>query len=92
MHIMGMVFDLSTRTLFWSDNGKEIIVKMHVPLDGKPSNPVILHNFTSDRPSSIALDVCNRCVIYDYLYFMEISFLIAFVQSKNAKLKALKSW
>lgn len=64
MHIMGMVFDLSTRTLFWSDSEKDIIAKMHVPLDGKPSNPVIVHNLTSNSPNSIALDVCNRRIYW----------------------------
>lgn len=73
MHIIGMVFDTSSRTLFWVDALKEIIAKMHVPLNGEPSNHVILHNLIGNSPRGIALDVCNRCVIYDILLYRDFS-------------------
>lgn len=69
MHITGIVFDTSSRTLFWIDALKEMIAKMHVPLNSGPSNPVILHNLTGNSPRGIALDVCNRCAIYDDLFY-----------------------
>ena len=41
-----------------------VIMKMHVPLDGPPDEPTILHNLTHHSPRGIALDACNRCAIY----------------------------
>ncbi|XP_072756091.1 protein cueball isoform X2 [Anoplolepis gracilipes] len=64
MHIMGVVFDTLSHTLFWSDALKEIIATMYVPLDGKPSNPVILHNLTGNSPRGIALDACSRHIYW----------------------------
>ncbi|KMQ98099.1 protein cueball-like protein [Lasius niger] len=64
MHIIGMVFDTSSRTLLWVDALKEIIAKMHVPLNGEPSNPVILHNLIGNSPRGIALDVCNSLIYW----------------------------
>ncbi|XP_029174377.1 protein cueball isoform X2 [Nylanderia fulva] len=64
MHIMGIVFDTSSRTLFWVDTLKEIIGKMEVPLNDEPSNPIILHNLTGNSPCGIALDVCNSFIYW----------------------------
>lgn len=66
-YVIGIVFDASSRTLFWADALKEIIAKMHVPANSEPGDPVVLHNLTSRNPRGIALDVCNRCAIYDFL-------------------------
>lgn len=66
-HVIGIVFDASSRTLFWADALREIIAKMHVPVNGEPGDPVVLHNLTGRNPRGIALDVCNRCAIYDFL-------------------------
>lgn len=66
-HVIGIVFDASSRTLFWTDALQEIIAKMHVPVNGEPGDPVVLHNLTGRNPRGIALDVCNRCAIYDFL-------------------------
>ena len=41
-----------------------VIMKMHIPLDGPADEPTILHNLTHQSPRGIALDACNRCVIY----------------------------
>ncbi|KAG7205627.1 hypothetical protein KM043_007590 [Ampulex compressa] len=59
-YIQGIVFDTATRTLFWTDALKEVIMKMHVPLNGPPGGPVLLHNLTRKNPHGINLDVCNR--------------------------------
>lgn len=67
-HVIGIVFDTSSRTLFWADAVREIIAKMHVPVNGEPGDPVVLHNLTGRNPRGIALDVCNRCAIYDFLF------------------------
>lgn len=73
MHVIGIVFDTSSRTLFWSDVLKEIIAKIHVPLNGELGKPVILHNLTGSSPRGIALDVCNRCAIYNILRHRDYS-------------------
>ena len=67
MHVVDIVFDTPSRTLFWVDALKEIIAKMHVSENGEPGVPVVLHNLTGSSPRGIALDVCNRCAIYNVL-------------------------
>jgi len=62
MHIIAIVFDESSRTLFWVDNLKEVIMKMHVPVEGEPGEPVVLHDLVGGSPHGIVLDVCNRYV------------------------------
>ncbi|EZA62044.1 Protein cueball [Ooceraea biroi] len=63
-HIIGIVFDTPSRTLFWADALKENIVKMHVPMEGEPGDPVVLHNLTGSSPRGIALDVCNSHIYW----------------------------
>jgi len=62
MHIIAIVFDEPSRTLFWVDNLKEVIMKMHVPVEGEPGEPVVLHDLVGGSPHGIVLDVCNRYV------------------------------
>lgn len=53
-----------------------VIMKMHIPLDGPPDEPTILHNLTHQSPRGIALDACNRyaiCVLRRTLYTRAIS-------------------
>lgn len=69
-YVDGIVFDTSSRTLFWVDALKNIIAKIHLPLNRAPGNPVVLHNLTGCSPRGIALDVCNRCAIYNVLYHL----------------------
>lgn len=76
MHVDGMVFDTSSRTLFWVDPIEDIIAKMHIPQKGKPGDPVVLHTLTGNSPRGIALDVCNRCAIYNILCVTGITSLI----------------
>ncbi|XP_011689736.1 PREDICTED: protein cueball [Wasmannia auropunctata] len=64
MHVDGIVFDAPSRTLLWVDALKEIIGKMHVPLNGEPGDPVVLHNLTGSNPRGIALDVCNSRIYW----------------------------
>ncbi|XP_036145948.1 protein cueball isoform X2 [Monomorium pharaonis] len=64
MHVDGMVFDTSSRTLFWVDPVKDIIAKMHIPRESKPGDPVVLHNLTGNSPRGIALDVCNSRIYW----------------------------
>lgn len=73
MHVVGIVFDTPSRTLFWADALKEIIAKMHVSKNGEPGVPVVLHNLTGSSPRGIALDVCNRCAIYNVLRHRDYS-------------------
>ncbi|XP_032662978.1 protein cueball isoform X2 [Odontomachus brunneus] len=63
-HVIGIVFDASSRTLFWADALREIIAKMHVPVNGEPGDPVVLHNLTDRNPRGIALDVCNSHIYW----------------------------
>ncbi|KYQ49171.1 Protein cueball [Trachymyrmex zeteki] len=64
MHVVGIVFDTPSRTLFWADALKEIIAKMHVSKNGEPGVPVVLHNLTGSSPRGIALDVCNSRIYW----------------------------
>lgn len=64
MFIIGMVFDTSTRTLFWVDALKEIIAKLDVSLNDEVPSPVILHHLTGNKPRGIALDVCNSFIYW----------------------------
>ncbi|XP_011160351.1 protein cueball isoform X1 [Solenopsis invicta] len=64
MHVDGMVFDTSSRTLFWVDPIEDIIAKMHIPQKGKPGDPVVLHTLTGNSPRGIALDVCNSRIYW----------------------------
>lgn len=77
-----MVFDTSSRTLFWVDALKNIIAKMHVPLNGAPGDPVVLYNLTEGSPRGIALDVCNRCAIYNVLRHL-LSSADLFIEWRN---------
>ncbi|XP_012273528.1 protein cueball isoform X2 [Orussus abietinus] len=63
-HIWGMVFDTISRTLFWTDVGRSVIAKMHLPVEGRPGEPSILHNLTGADPRGIALDLCNRHIYW----------------------------
>ncbi|XP_011881715.1 PREDICTED: protein cueball [Vollenhovia emeryi] len=63
-HVVGIVFDTSSRTLFWVDALKDTIARMHVPLNGTPGDPVVLHNLTGSSPRGIALDVCNSRIYW----------------------------
>ncbi|KAK9295184.1 hypothetical protein QLX08_010428 [Tetragonisca angustula] len=63
-YIIAIVFDTSRRTLFWSDPMQGVIMKMHVPLDGPPDEPTILHNLTHHSPRGIALDACNSHIYW----------------------------
>jgi len=62
MYIIGIVFDTSTRTLFWVDALKGNIMKMQVSIKDETSDPILLHDLTGNSPRGIALDVCNRYV------------------------------
>lgn len=79
-YIDGIVFDTSSRTLFWVDALKNIVAKMHVPLNSVPGNPVILHDLDQDSPRGIALDVCNRWAVYNVLTF---SYPLNYSYSRN---------
>ncbi|XP_076302781.1 protein cueball-like [Lasioglossum baleicum] len=63
-YIVGLAFDIKTRTLFWSDALERVIMKMHVPLDGPPEKPMLLHNLTNLSPRGIALDTCNSRIYW----------------------------
>ncbi|XP_076172918.1 low-density lipoprotein receptor repeat domain-containing protein cueball [Ptiloglossa arizonensis] len=63
-HILGIAFDIKTRTLVWSDAQKEVIMKMHVPLDRPPEEPILVHNLTNRSPRGIALDACNSHIYW----------------------------
>ncbi|XP_076621018.1 low-density lipoprotein receptor repeat domain-containing protein cueball [Colletes latitarsis] len=63
-HILGIVFDTRTRNLIWLDALKEVIMKMYVPLEGEPEEPILLHNLTGSSPRGIALDVCNSLIYW----------------------------
>ncbi|KOC64648.1 Protein cueball [Habropoda laboriosa] len=63
-YIKGLAFDTKTRTLFWSDASRERIMKMHVPLDGPPEEPTLLHNLPHQSPNGIALDICNSHIYW----------------------------
>ncbi|EFN88775.1 protein cueball isoform X2 [Harpegnathos saltator] len=63
-HVIDIVFDASSRILFWVDALREIIAKMHVSMNGEPGEPVILHNLTNRNPRGIALDVCNSHIYW----------------------------
>ncbi|XP_053996535.1 protein cueball [Hylaeus anthracinus] len=63
-HILGIAFDTKTRSLVWVDYMTEVIMKMHVPLDSPPEEPVILHNLTDRSPRGIALDLCNSHIYW----------------------------
>ncbi|XP_066585000.1 protein cueball isoform X2 [Prorops nasuta] len=56
-YIFGIAFHVKSRTLFWTDAGLSAIVKMHIPLNGPPGEPKVLHDHLN--PRGIALDVCN---------------------------------
>lgn len=71
MYIAGIVFDTSSRILFWVDVLREVIGKMHVPVNNVPGTPIVLHNLTGNSPRDIALDVCNRCVSVRHLRLSE---------------------
>ncbi|XP_043679671.1 protein cueball isoform X1 [Vespula pensylvanica] len=62
-HIVAIAFDTSSRTLFWSDALKRLIMKMRVPMNGPPEEPVLLHNLTQ-IPRGIVLDMCNSHVYW----------------------------
>ncbi|KAK2583224.1 hypothetical protein KPH14_009242 [Odynerus spinipes] len=62
-YIMAIVFDSVSRTLFWSDGVKRVIMKMQVPIEGPPEEPVLLHKLTQ-IPYGIALDVCNSHIYW----------------------------
>ncbi|KAI4498963.1 hypothetical protein M0802_005829 [Mischocyttarus mexicanus] len=61
--IVAMAFDSTSRTLFWIDALKKVIMKMHVPIEGPPGKPVFLHKVTG-IPRGIALDICNSHVYW----------------------------
>ncbi|XP_046832325.1 protein cueball isoform X3 [Vespa crabro] len=62
-NIVATAFDTNSRTLFWIDALKRMIMKMHIPMDGPPEEPVILHNLT-EIPRGIALDTCNSHIYW----------------------------
>ena len=63
-YIVGIAFDAKTRTLFWSDAMHQAIMRMHVPVDGKPEAPVLLHDLVTRDPRGIALDSCNSHIYW----------------------------
>ncbi|XP_012231553.2 protein cueball isoform X1 [Linepithema humile] len=62
MHILGIAFDKSSNTLFWTDTKQNIIVKMS--LNGESSTPIVMHQFTDASPRDIAIDACNRRIYW----------------------------
>ncbi|XP_031845880.1 low-density lipoprotein receptor repeat domain-containing protein cueball isoform X2 [Nomia melanderi] len=63
-HIVGLAFDAKTRNLFWSDGVKSAIMRMHVPLDGPPEKPALLHDLKGSSARGIALDLCNSRIYW----------------------------
>ncbi|XP_076237819.1 low-density lipoprotein receptor repeat domain-containing protein cueball [Calliopsis andreniformis] len=63
-YILGLVFDPKTRTLFWSDALRSSIMKMHVPENGEPEEPTLLHDLKHLSPRGIALDLCNSHIYW----------------------------
>lgn len=59
-HVIGLVFDSVSRTLFWVDALKQAIMKMHMPLDGTLGNRIIVHNLVGNSPRAVSIDFCNR--------------------------------
>ncbi|XP_047364111.1 protein cueball isoform X1 [Vespa velutina] len=62
-NIVATTFDTNSRTLFWIDALKRMIMKMHIPMDSPPEEPVILHNLT-EIPRGIVLDTCNSHIYW----------------------------
>ncbi|XP_051173402.1 protein cueball [Leptopilina boulardi] len=63
-YVVGLTFDSISRTLFWLDAVKQIIMKMHIPLIKPPGNRENVVDLRGNRPRTIAIDSCNR-----YLYW-----------------------
>ncbi|XP_076657279.1 low-density lipoprotein receptor repeat domain-containing protein cueball [Halictus rubicundus] len=62
--IIGLAFDDKTRNLFWSDGSQGLIMRMHVPLNRLPEEPVILHRIHGRNLHGIAVDSCNSHIYW----------------------------
>ncbi|XP_033231013.1 protein cueball isoform X2 [Belonocnema kinseyi] len=59
-HVIALVFDSETRTLFWADALKQTIMKMHIPLNKAPEDAVVVQNLMGKSPRTVTIDMCNR--------------------------------
>lgn len=62
--IMGLAFDSKTRILFWSDVKQGMIMRMHVPLNRLPEEPVIIHRINGWNLHGIAVDSCKSLIYW----------------------------
>ncbi|XP_046734759.1 protein cueball [Diprion similis] len=66
---VGIVFDPSERTLYWTDQSLNALMKMKIPSEENPKpTPIRLHNFTDHKPHGIALDICNKHIYWANSY------------------------
>ncbi|XP_076284293.1 low-density lipoprotein receptor repeat domain-containing protein cueball isoform X2 [Lasioglossum baleicum] len=62
--VIGLAFDDKTRTLFWSDALQGVIMRMHMPLNRLPEDPIILHRIKGRNLHGIAVDSCNSHIYW----------------------------
>ncbi|XP_033321437.2 low-density lipoprotein receptor repeat domain-containing protein cueball isoform X1 [Megalopta genalis] len=63
-NIVGLAYDDKTRNLFWTDTTQGAIIRMHVPLDGPPGKPTVLHKIEGKNLHGIAVDPCNSHIYW----------------------------
>ncbi|XP_078052616.1 low-density lipoprotein receptor repeat domain-containing protein cueball isoform X2 [Augochlora pura] len=63
-YIVELAYDDKTQTLFWTDLRQEAIMRMHVPSDGPPERPTVLHKIEGKNLHGIAVDPCNSHIYW----------------------------
>lgn len=77
-HVMGMIYDDVSKSLFWTDSKKQAILKMAINEKPHLAEPIILLNLIDESPHGITLDICNR-----RLYWVNSNISNPSIQSVN---------